>query len=125
MSPFKFSQRSIERLQGVHPELVLVASRALGYSTVDFGVTEGLRSIDRQRELVADGKSQTMNSRHLTGDAIDVVAYVGGKVSWEMKHYEAIAQAFKKAAVELGINIEWGGDWRTFKDGPHFQRVRS
>ena len=125
MSPFRFSQRSIERLHGAHPELVLVASRALGYSSVDFGVTDGLRSVDRQRELVADGKSQTMNSRHLTGDAIDVVAYVGGKESWEMKHYQAIAQAFKKAAAELGINIEWGGDWKTFKDGPHFQRARS
>ncbi|MDO2630100.1 M15 family metallopeptidase, partial [Escherichia coli] len=86
----------------------------------DFGITEGLRSKYRQKQLVAEGKSQTMNSRHLTGDAVDVVAYIGSQVSWEWPLYEKIAQAFKQAAAELGIAIEWGGDWKTLKDGPHF-----
>lgn len=125
MQQYSFSQRSIRRLSGVHPELVLLASRALLYSPVDFGVTEGLRTIDRQRQLVADGKSQTMDSLHLTGDAIDVAAYVAGSVTWEWDLYEEVAAAFKRAADELDIAIEWGGDWTTFKDGVHFQRVRA
>ncbi|EOO9466704.1 M15 family metallopeptidase [Escherichia coli] len=73
---------------------------------------------------VAEGKSQTMNSRHLTGDAVDVVAWVGSQVSWDWPLYEKIAQAFKQAAAELGTAIEWGGDWKTLKDGPHFQLKR-
>ncbi|WP_027854686.1 M15 family metallopeptidase [Marinobacterium litorale] len=123
MSLYRFSQRSIERMNGVHPELVLIASRALMYSEVDFGVTEGLRTESRQRELVEAGKSQTMKSRHLTGDALDVAAYVDGQLTWDWDKYEEIARAFKRAAEELGIAIEWGGDWRTLKDGPHFQRA--
>lgn len=119
---YRFSQRSIERLKGVHPELALVASRALLYTDVDFGITEGVRTLERQKQLLADGKSQTMKSRHLTGDAIDVAAYVDGQLSWEWGLYERIAVAFKRAAQELGIDIEWGGDWVTFKDGVHFQR---
>ncbi|WP_350357189.1 M15 family peptidase, partial [Escherichia coli] len=76
---------------------------------VDFGITEGLRTKERQKQLVAEGKSQTMNSRHLTGDAVDVVAWVGSQVSWDWPLYEKIAQAFKQAAAELGTAIEWGG----------------
>lgn len=91
---------------------------------IDFGITEGLRTKERQKQLVAEGKSQTMNSRHLTGDAVDVVAYVGSLVSWEWALYEKIAQAFKQAAVELNTPVEWGGDWDTLKDGPHFQLKR-
>ncbi|EOT5669503.1 M15 family metallopeptidase, partial [Escherichia coli] len=91
---------------------------------VDFGITEGLRSKCRQKQLVAAGKSQTMNSRHLTGEAVDVVAYVGNQVSWEWSLYEKIARAFQQAAAELGTPIEWGGDWKTLKDGPHFQLKR-
>ncbi|MEB8638641.1 M15 family metallopeptidase [Cronobacter muytjensii] len=118
---YKFSQRSEERLQGVHPDLVKVARRALQLSPVDFGVTEGLRTAERQKQLVAEGKSQTQNSRHLTGHAIDVFAYPTPAGSWDWKYYEQIAGAFKAAAVELNIPIEWGGDWTTLKDGPHFQ----
>jgi peptidoglycan L-alanyl-D-glutamate endopeptidase CwlK len=118
---FRFSQRSEKNLVGVNSDLVKVAQLALELSPVDFGITEGLRNMARQRELVREGKSQTLKSRHLTGHAVDVVAYVGGNVSWEWGLYEQIAKAFKLAGSQLGINIEWGGDWKTLKDGPHFQ----
>lgn len=121
MSSFRFSQRSESRLQGVHPDLVKVTRRALELSPVDFGITEGLRSQERQKQMVAQGSSQTMNSRHLTGHAVDVVAYVGSDISWDMPLYQQIAQAFKQASAELSIPVEWGGDWKTLKDGPHFQ----
>ncbi len=119
-SGFKFSRSSYDKMSGVRPELVAIASRALDLSKVDFGVTEGLRSEARQRELVASGASQTTNSRHLTGHALDVVAYVGGTVSWDWPLYDRIAVAMKFAAEELGVPVEWGGDWE-FKDGPHYQ----
>jgi peptidoglycan L-alanyl-D-glutamate endopeptidase CwlK len=111
-------------LIGVKPSLVSLARRALELSTVDFGVTEGLRTKARQRELVAAKKSQTMNSRHLSGHAVDVMAYVNGAGTWEWKYYEDIARAFKQAAAELGIPIVWGGDWKTLKDGVHFELAR-
>ncbi|GCU86985.1 M15 family metallopeptidase [Escherichia coli] len=118
---FRFSRRSEKNLEGVKPQLVAVVRRALELTEVDFGITEGLRSRYRQKQLVAAGKSRTMNSRHMSGDAVDVVAYVGSKVSWEWHLYEKIARAFKQAGAELGTPIEWGGDWKTLKDGPHFQ----
>jgi len=118
---FIFSKRSLLNLEGVHPTLVRLSHRALQISSVDFVVTEGLRTIERQRELVAIGASETLHSKHLTGRAIDVAAYVGGSVTWEWKYYEAIAKAFKQAAREEGVEIVWGGDWTTLKDGPHFQ----
>ncbi|HBN2067306.1 TPA: M15 family metallopeptidase [Escherichia coli] len=121
---FRFSRRSEKNLEGVKPQLVAVVRRTLELTEIDFGITEGLRTKERQKQLVAEGKSQTMNSRHLTGDAVDVVAYVGSLVSWEWALYEKIAQAFKQAAVELNTPIEWGGDWDTLKDGPHFQLKR-
>lgn len=121
MSNFKFSQRSENNLKGVNPDLVKIVRRALQLSPVDFGITEGLRTVERQRQLVAAGKSQTMNSRHITGHAVDVFAYPTSAGSWEWKYYEQIATAFKQAAKELNIPVEWGGDWKTLKDGPHFQ----
>jgi len=121
MSNFKFSQRSENNLKGVNPDLVKIVRRALQLSPVDFGVTEGLRTVERQRQLVAAGKSQTMNSRHISGHAVDVFAYPTSAGSWEWKYYEQIATAFKQAAKELNIPVEWGGDWKTLKDGPHFQ----
>lgn len=89
---FKFSSRSEKNLQGVNPDLVKVTRRALEISEVDFGITEGLRSRYRQKQLVATGKSHTINSRHLTGHAVDVVAYVGSQVSWEWPLYEKSQQ---------------------------------
>lgn len=121
---FRFSRQSEKNLEGVKPQLVAVVRRALELTEVDFGITEGLRSKYRQKQLVAAGKSQTMNSRHLTGDAVDVVAWVGSHVSWDWPLYEKIAQAFKQAAKELNTPIEWGGEWRSLKDGPHFQLKR-
>ena len=121
MSNFKFSQRSENNLKGVNPDLVKIVRRALQLSPVDFGITEGLRTVERQRQLVAAGKSQTMNSRHISGHAVDVFAYPTSTGSWEWKYYEQIAIAFKQAAKELNIPVEWGGDWKTLKDGPHFQ----
>lgn len=121
MSNFKFSQRSETNLKGVNPDLVKIVRRALQLSPVDFGITEGLRTVERQRQLVAAGKSQTMNSRHISGHAVDVFAYPTSAGSWEWKYYEQIATAFKQAAKELNIPVEWGGDWKTLEDGPHFQ----
>lgn len=117
----KFSQRSENNLKGVNADLVKIVRRALQLSPVDFGITEGLRTVERQRQMVATGKSQTMNSRHITGHAVDVFAYPTSAGSWEWKYYEQIATVFKQAAKELNIPVEWGGDWKTLKDGPHFQ----
>lgn len=121
VSGFKFSKRSLKNLKGVNPDLVKVAKRALELSRVDFAITEGVRSEKRQTELLVAGKTTTMNSRHLTGHAVDVMAYVDGKGTWENKYYKDIAKAFKKAAKELGVKITWGGDFKSFKDDVHFQ----
>lgn len=121
---FKLSQRSLRNLKGVHPDLVKVAVRALEITDIDFGVTEGLRTIERQRELVAAGASRTMNSRHLTGHAIDVVALIGGEVRWDWPLYARLALHFKAAAHELQVPITWGGDWPRFRDGPHYELQR-
>jgi peptidoglycan L-alanyl-D-glutamate endopeptidase CwlK len=121
---FKLGKRSIERLQGVHPDLVRVVERAIDLTPVDFTVLEGLRSPERQQTLVASGASQTLNSRHITGHAVDLGAWVDNQVDWSWPLYAKIANAMKAAAKELGVAIVWGGDWRTFKDGPHFELDR-
>ena len=148
---FKLSQRSIERLDGVKDPLVDVVTRAIEISTVDFGVTEGLRTVETQRKYVETGKSQTMDSKHLTGDAVDLVAYINGQVSWELNLYDNIADAMKQAAIEKNVAVRWGAAWnipdirlwrgtmeeamnyyiderrkqnkRPFIDGPHFELV--
>jgi peptidoglycan L-alanyl-D-glutamate endopeptidase CwlK len=122
---FKFSQRSLTSLKGVHPDLVKVAHRAIQISEVDFVITEGLRSAERQKQLVKAGASQTQNSRHLTGHALDVAAWVGGTVRWDWPLYGKIAAAFKQAAKELNVPLVWGGDWTRLRDGPHFELNRS
>ena len=121
---YRLSNRSWDRLAGVDPRLVGVVARAILITPVDFTVLEGRRSPERQRQLVAQGASKTLNSRHLTGHAVDLGAWVDGEVSWHWPLYDQIARAMKAAAQELAVPIEWGGDWRTFKDGPHFQLPR-
>lgn len=124
MSEYKLSRRSLERMQKVHPDLVRVVMRAIQLTVVDFGVTEGVRTIERQREYVAKGASRTMNSRHLTGHAVDLVAYVGSDVNWSWPLYHKIADAMKEAARLENVQIVWGGDWVSLKDGPHFELDR-
>jgi len=146
---FKLSKRSLSKLEGVKPELVKVVQSAIEITSVDFGVIQGLRTIQEQRELVAKGASQTMKSKHLTGDAVDLMAYIGGRGSWELSVYDNIADAMKLAAQEEGVSIRWGAAWqindirewdgtmqdamdayidlrrsqgrRPFIDGPHFE----
>lgn len=121
MKTYKLSKRSLDRLQGVHPDLVAVVKLAITRTSEDFTVLEGVRSEARQRELYNSGASKTMNSRHLTGHAVDIAPLVNNTVSWHWPHYYPLAETMKKCADELGVQIEWGGDWRTFKDGPHWQ----
>lgn len=121
---FKLSKPSLNKLQGVKQPLVDVVKRAIELSEVDFGVSEGVRTLERQKALYEAKKSLTMNSRHLTGDAVDLFAWVDGYVNWNFHFYEKIAKAMFKASEELGVEIEWGGSWKTFKDGPHFQLKR-
>lgn len=118
---FALSNKSRSRLAGVHPKLCAVVSLAITISDIDFCVLEGVRTIERQRELVAAGASKTMRSRHLTGHAIDLGAMVGGEVRWDWPLYDQIALAVKEAARLTGTPLEWGGDWETFKDGPNWQ----
>lgn len=146
---FKLSKRSMAKLEGVQPKLVAVVQRAIEITNVDFGVIQGLRTVEEQRELVAKGASQTMKSKHITGEAVDVMAYIGSRGSWEMTLYDDIADAFKLAAIEEDVQIRWGAAWqvtdlrewdgtmqdamdeyidlrrsqgrRPFIDGPHFE----
>ena len=97
---FTLSQRSLGRLDGVKNQIHSVVTTAIGLTNCDFGVTCGLRNIQEQEELVARGASQTMNSKHLTGDAVDVVAYIGSRISWELNLYDEIADAFKEASIK-------------------------
>lgn len=121
---FKLGKRSLQRLEGVHPDLVKVVQLAIEISDIDFTVLEGVRTKARQSQLVAAGASQTMNSRHITGHAVDLGAMVGGEVRWDWPLYKQVAIAMKVAAQQLNIPIVWGGDWKTLKDGPHFELHR-
>lgn len=118
---YTLSKKSRDRLVGVHQDLVKVVERAIEITEIDFAVLEGVRSKTRQEHLVKAGASQTMRSRHLTGHAVDLGAYVAGSVRWDWPLYHKLAVAVKQAAAELQVPIEWGGDWTLFKDGPHWQ----
>lgn len=146
MGAWKFSKRSLDNLAGVHPDLVRVVHETLRESPVDFVVIEGRRTIARQRELVAAGASQTMDSRHLTGHAVDLAAWVG-EIRWDMGLYYQLAAAAQRAAKTLAVPLRWGGCWlrldttdktpnvlvaeyvasrraagrKAFVDGPHFE----
>ena len=151
---FNLSSRSRGKLEGVHPDMVGVVERAIELTKVDFGVTYGVRTVEEQEKLVASGRSQTMKSKHLIQDsgyshAVDVVAYDGSDVVWEINVYDDICDAFKQAAEHHGVAIKWGAAWsegdirsypgtaedammkyvdlrrsqgrRPFIDGPHFE----
>lgn len=146
---FKLSKRSLARLEGVDERMVRVVKSAISVSTVDFGVIQGLRTIEEQRELVAKGASQTMKSKHIDGLAVDLMAYIGSRGSWELTLYDNLADAMKIAAEEEDVQVRWGAAWhindirefdgtmqdamneyidlrrsqgrRPFIDGPHFE----
>jgi peptidoglycan L-alanyl-D-glutamate endopeptidase CwlK len=109
------------KLVGVHADLAKVVRRAIQITKQDFTVTEGLRTKARQVYLVQTGKSKTMNSRHLTGHAVDLAPVVGGKISWDWDHFWPIVEAMEAAAKELGVDVEAGARWKSFPDGPHYQ----
>lgn len=108
---FRLSNRSRDRLEGVHPHLVGVIHHAIHLTQVDFTVLEGVRSVERQRQLVAKGASRTMLSRHLSGHAVDLGAWIAGNVSWDWGFYYEIAAAMREAAMGAGVPLEWGGVW--------------
>jgi len=126
----KLSDRDKQRLQGVHPDLVAVITKARASS--QFVVLEGLRTKERQAQLLAKGASTTMNSRHITGHAVDIAPWMddgdgvveNGEIRWDWPLYHPMAAAVKKAAADLNVKIVWGGDWKSFKDGPHFELDR-
>ena len=119
---YVLGKRSKERLEGVHPDLVAVVERAIEISKVDFTVLESVRSVARQRELFNKGASKTMNSRHLTGHAVDLAPW---PIDWnDLGRFRIMSEAVKMASVELEVPVTWGGDWRSFYDGPHFELDR-
>lgn len=126
---FSFGEESRKKLKGVNPDLVKLAELALGYSEVDFRITEGLRSKNQQRELIKKGLSKTLKSKHLTGDAIDIALYPTDWTDWSK--FVEVYNAFLKASEVTGIKFRWGGDWKMdgsfkepkFLDGPHFELI--
>lgn len=129
---FVLGPKSREKLKGVHPDLVAVVEKAIALSKRDFTVLEGVRTLERQKQLFAAKKSKTMNSRHLTGHAVDLAPFpINGDFDkdgilniedWD--EYYPIADAMKQAAEDLGVEIVWGGDWKSFPDGPHYELDR-
>jgi len=114
---YKLGKRSCENLEGVHPLVVKVVKRAIEITEQDFTVFDGLRSMTRQRKLVADKKSRTMKSKHLKqpdghGHAVDLVPFIDGKLKWDWNAIYIITKAMRQAATELGVNIRWGGCWQ-------------
>ncbi|MEZ8619097.1 M15 family metallopeptidase [Vibrio splendidus] len=126
INTFVLSVRSQNKMRGVHPDLQRVVRRALELTPFDFGITSGQRSAKEQNALFKKGASQldgySKKSRHQTGHAIDFVVYdENSQVTWGFSYYEQVSWAFKQAARELDVPIVWGGDWVSFKDGPHVE----
>ena len=122
------NNKSERNLVGVHPDLVRVVRRAallLAEGPIGFVITEGLRDAERQKKLVEAGASQTMNSNHLKGHAVDFAVTVYGDVRWDWPLYKQIADLMKGAAKVEKVPIKWGGDWKSFKDGPHIELDQS
>lgn len=118
---FILDTRAEKNLIGVHPDLVKVIRKAIILTDIDFTVTEGVRTLARQKQLLAAGATRTLNSRHLTGHAVDLAARVGKTIRWDWPLYEKLAAHVLDAAEELSVPVIWGGSWKTFKDGPHFE----
>ena len=118
---YKFGTASKENLVGVNPDLIEVCELALTYSKYDFGITSGVRTLEQQQEMIDKGASNTIDSRHLSGHAVDIIVYVNGTSTYRKKFYSKVASSFFKAAIELGVDLEWGGHWESLFDGPHFQ----
>jgi len=108
---FKLSSRSTGRLGGIEPDLIEVVKAAIEITKVDFGVTCGMRTVQEQEALVASGASQTMKSKHLEGRAVDLVAYVGSSVTWQLNMYDDLADAMAAAARKLNVPVKWGAAW--------------
>tara|TARA_R100000951_G_scaffold112787_1_gene113688 strand:+ start:619 stop:1071 length:453 start_codon:yes stop_codon:yes gene_type:complete len=108
---FKLSARSIGKLEGVEKDLVNVVLEAINLTKVDFGVTYGMRTLEEQQKLYNSGRSQTMKSKHLDGRAVDLVAYFGSNISWELNIYDDICDAMAEAARKNGVAIKWGAAW--------------
>lgn len=129
MSNYRLSKTSLRNLDGVHPELIDVVKMAIQITKVDFGIpsTGGYRTAETQHKLFLDGKSKAdgyeKKSNHQTGNAVDVFAYVDGKASWDESDLAMVACAMLEAANRLGVNLRWGGHWKSFVDMPHFERV--
>lgn len=149
MPNFHLSQRSHSRLIGVDERLVNLVSSAILTSPIDFTVNEGLRTLERQKHLVAIGASTTLNSKHLTGEAVDLIPYVENTIRWEWPLYYTLAEHIRSVAQSMNISLRWGGCWdvygftytsasckklvddyvarqkkkgkRAFIDGPHFE----
>lgn len=121
----QLNERSLRNLEGVHPDLIRVVKRAAEITPVPFVVTEGLRNLERQKELKAAGKSWTLDSRHLTGHAVDVVD--ADNFGYDMPDLTEIAKAMRSASAEFkvpikwGANVKFGGDFKSVNDSPHFE----
>lgn len=118
---YRFSDKSKRILETVDVRLQNLMKAAIYDSPYDFGITEGIRTLERQKELVAQGKSKTLKSYHLRGKAVDIAIWIDGEVTWNFKYYKEVADHIKEVARKLGYVITWGGDWKSLKDGPHFQ----
>ena len=146
---FKLSQRSLDRMEGIDERMISVVKFAITATKTDFGVIQGMRTLEMQKALVAKGASQTMKSKHLEGLAVDLMAYIEGRGSWELNLYDDLADAMKEGANAAGVSVRWGAAWhiddirnwegtmeeamnayvdrrreqgrRPFIDGPHFE----
>lgn len=125
MMAFKFGVRSRRAMDGIHPDLKAVMMRAIQYSSIDFVVLEGLRTQARQQELYRKGATSTLNSRHLTGHAVDIAPVVGQEVRFDWPLYHKLAPQILECARILGVPLIWGGHWKKFPDGPHFELDRN
>lgn len=126
--PTPIDPRTERNLNGVHPDLCKIVRRAFALHDASTGkvpvITEGVRTLARQKQLLAAGASKTLRSRHLTGHAVDVAFFVGGKLRWDWPLYKGFADTMKRASRELKIPVTWGGSWAKFRDGPHFELPR-